>query len=196
MDRKAAARAIEDFLRALGHEPIGELAGTGERVAEAWQGELLHGYSVDPAAVLRAGSIELHSEESASNALIVLRDLAVMTMCPHHLLPAYGRCMVAYLPGRSVAGLGTIAQVVDAFARRLSLQEQIGAQVADLLVKELKAKGALCKLSLTHMCLALRGEKKEGAIVETLSFAGSFAVPHSDRDLALACVFGAGAGTR
>lgn len=196
MDRKAAASAIEDFLRAIGHEPVGELAGTGERVADAWLGELLHGYTVDPVSVLKAGSIEMPGCSASSGALVTLRDMAVMTMCPHHLLPAYGTSLVAYLPGRCVAGLGTIAQVVDAFARRLALQEQIGAQVAELLVKELGAAGALCKLSLTHMCLALRGEKKERSLVETLSFAGSFAVPGPDRDLALACAFSASSGAR
>lgn len=191
MDRSAAARAINDFLRAIGHEPAGELSGTGERVAEAWQNDLLSGYRVDPAAVLREGSIELSASGPAESGLVALRDLSVMTMCPHHLLPAFGTCTVAYLPQQRVAGLGTIAQVVDAYSRRLALQEQIGSAIADLLVHELQAKGALCKMSLTHTCLALRGEKKEGAVIETLNLAGSFRPSGPDRDLAFSFVFGA-----
>lgn len=197
VDRDAAARAIEDFLRALGHEPVDELEGTGARVAAAWTDDLLQGYAVDPAAVLAAsvcsaeevsGLSSVSSVESASLPLVLVRELAVTTMCPHHLLPAYGTGLVAYLPGARVVGIGALAQVLDAFARRLTLQERIGIEVAEILVRELGARGALCKLSLTHMCLVARGERKAGALVETLSVAGSFATPGPDRDLAFAVV--------
>jgi GTP cyclohydrolase IA len=182
VDRRAAARAIEDFLRALGHEPEGELSGTGERVADAWADDLLEGESIDPAAVLREGAIDA---KGVGSGLIVLRDLSVTTMCPHHLLPAIGGAQVAYLPGGRVAGLGTIARVVDVVARRLTLQEQIGAVVVDLLVRELGAVGALCQLALTHTCLVSRGERKVGAVVETIAFAGTFAEDGAARALAL-----------
>jgi GTP cyclohydrolase IA len=185
VDRKAAARAIEDFLRALGHLPEGDLEGTGERVADAWADDLLEGEAIDAAAVLREGSIPL---DGASAGLVVVRDLSVTTTCPHHLLPAMGTALVAYMPGDRVAGIGTIAHVVDAVSRRLTLQERIGADVTELLVRELGARGALCKLSLTHACLVARGERKVGSVVETLAFAGSFAEASLDRDLALAMV--------
>jgi GTP cyclohydrolase I len=187
IDRKAAARAIEDFLRALGHEPTGELAGTGERVADAWADDLLEGEAIDSRAILREGSIEVTGHASG---LVVVRDLAVTTMCPHHLLPAHGTGLVAYLPERRIAGIGTIAHVVDALSRRLTLQEQIGEGVVELLVGDLGARGALCRLALTHMCLVARGERKSGALVETLATAGTFAEPSTDRDLALAAAFG------
>src|SRR5581483_4911665 len=135
IDREAAARAIEAFLRALGHAPVGELEGTGERVADAWADDLLEGEAIDPAELLREGSIPM----AGAPGLVVLRDLDVATMCPHHLLPAHGSATVAYLPAERVAGIGTIAHVVDAFARRLTLQETIGAHVADALVHELGA---------------------------------------------------------
>ena len=182
VDRKAAARAIDDFLRALGHEPEGDLEGTGERVADAWADDLLEGEAIDAAAVLREGSIAME----ASSGLVVVRDLAVTTMCPHHLLPAMGTALVAYMPGDRVAGIGTIAHVVDALSRRLTLQERIGADVVAMLVHELGARGALCRLTLTHACLVARGERKSGALVETIAFAGSFAGASMDRDLALA----------
>ena len=182
INREAAARAIEDFLRALGHEPEGDLAGTGERVADAWADDLLEGTSIDAGAVLREGAIELRGAEG----LVVVRDLSVVTMCPHHLLPAHGTATVAYLPAHRVAGVGTIARVVDVPSRRLTLQESIGDAVADLLVHEIGARGAACKLALTHTCLIARGERKTGSVVETLALAGSFAEQTSgDRDLAL-----------
>ena len=190
IDREAAARAIEDFLRALGHEPEGDLAGTGERVADAWADDLLEGEAIDAAAVLREGSIAIDADGAG---LVVVRDLAVTTMCPHHLLPAMGTGLVAYMPGDRVAGIGTIAHVLDALSRRLTLQERIGADVAAMLVRELGARGALCKLALTHSCLSARGERKSGAIVETLAVAGSFATASPDRDLALAAIGRAGA---
>lgn len=190
IDREAAARAIEDFLRALGHEPEGDLAGTGERVADAWADDLLEGEAIDAAAVLREGSIAIDADGAG---LVVVRDLAVTTMCPHHLLPAMGTGLVAYLPGDRVAGIGTIAHVLDALSRRLTLQERIGADVAAMLVRELGARGALCKLALTHSCLSARGERKSGAIVETLAVAGSFATASPDRELALAAIGRAGA---
>lgn len=196
IDKEAAARAIDDFLRALGREPVDELAQTGARVAAAWAEDLLQGYEVDPAAILAAsvcGAEEVSagarsSGPSAPMPLVLVRDLAVTTMCPHHLLPAYGTGLVAYLPGERVVGIGAVAQVLDAFARRLTLQERIGIEVAEILVRELGARGALCKLSLTHMCLVARGERKTGAVVETLSVAGSFGAPGPDRDLAFAAL--------
>jgi GTP cyclohydrolase I len=189
VDRKAAARAIEDFLRALGQEIEGDLAGTGERVADAWADDLLEGEAIDAAAVLREGSIPIDSDGAG---LVVVRDLAVTTMCPHHLLPAHGTGLVAYLPGDRVAGIGTIAHVVDALSRRLTLQERIGSDVVAMIVRELGARGALCKLSLTHSCLIARGERKAGAVVETIAVGGSFASASADRDLAFAALRGGG----
>jgi GTP cyclohydrolase I len=181
IDRKAAARAIEDFLRALGHAPEGELAGTGARVADAWADDLLEGEAIDAATVLRDGALDL---DAAGSGLVLVRDLAVTTMCPHHLLPAHGTATVAYLPGARIAGIGTIAQVVDVLAHRLTLQERIGDDVVALLMHELGALGALCRLTLSHSCLTARGARKTGALVETIAVAGTFAVATPDRDLA------------
>jgi len=181
VDRKAAARAIEDFLRALGYELTGELKGTGERVADAWADDLVEGEAIDAAALLREGSLEADADGAG---LVVLRDLALTTMCPHHLLPAHGTALIAYLPGDRIAGIGTIAHVVDVLARRLTLQERIGADLTAILVHELGAQGALCRLSLTHSCLIARGERKAGAVVETIAVAGTFAHSGPDRELA------------
>jgi GTP cyclohydrolase I len=185
VDRRAAARAIEDFLRALGHLPEGDLEGTGERVADAWADDLLEGESIDAGAVLREGAIDAGS---VGGGLVVVRDLAITTMCPHHLLPAHGSGLIAYLPGDRLAGIGTLAHVLDALSRRLTLQERIGAELVALLTRELGARGALCRLSLTHSCLIARGERKAGAVVETLAVSGTFAHASPDRDLVFAAL--------
>jgi GTP cyclohydrolase I len=185
IDRKAAARAVEDFLRALGQEIEGDLIGTGERVADAWADDLLEGEALDPAALLREGAIPAGPHERGP---VIVRDLSVTTVCPHHLLPGHGTGLVAYLPEDRVVGIGTLARVLDALSRRLTLQERIGGQLVDLLVRELSARGALCKLSLTHTCLVARGVRKSGAITETLAVAGVFADPSPERDLALAAI--------
>ena len=188
VDRRAAARAIEEFLRALGHVPEGDLEGTGERVADAWADDLLEGESIDAGAVLREGSIAAGDDHGGRGGLVVVRDLAVTTMCPHHLLPAQGTGLIAYVPGDRLAGIGTLAHVLDALARRLTLQERIGASVVALLAKELGARGALCRLALTHSCLVARGERKAGAVVETIAVSGSLAHASPDRDLAFAAL--------
>ncbi len=167
----------------MGHEPTGELAGTGERVAEAWDVDLLAGDGADLPGLLRTGALDLGE---GSHGLVGLRGIDVASMCPHHLLPSHGHAAIAYLPGRMAAGLGTIAQVVHAAARRLVLQETLGADVARALVEGLGARGALCRLALVHTCLVARGERQAGARVDTIAFAGSLAGPGDDRATALA----------
>jgi GTP cyclohydrolase IA len=171
IDKRAAAAAIEAFLRALGHEATGELARTPELVASAWADDLLDGYGVEPAEILRDGSTDAGRGEHGP---VVVRDLAVTTVCPHHLMPAHGTATVAYVPNRRLAGLGTIARVVDAYAHRLALQEQIGEAIVRTIRHELEPHAALCILTLTHGCLVGRGERKSGAVVETMAVEGEY----------------------
>jgi GTP cyclohydrolase I len=181
VNRADAARAVEQFLLALGHSPTGELAHTGELVAEAWCSELLSGQGLDPGAILREGAIE-----AAGVGPVLLRDLVVTTMCPHHLMPAHGRGDVLYLPGGKVAGLGAIARALIATTRKLTLQERAGSELADALCDALGARAAAVRLRLTHTCLVARGARESAAVVETLSFAGAFAADGNKEDRALA----------
>jgi GTP cyclohydrolase I len=175
-------------LRALGRDPDGDdqLCDTPTRVADAWAEDLIDGYDVDVAEILRSES----SPAPASQGVVSVRGLSVSTICPHHLLPARGTGTVLYLPGPRITGLGTLARLVDAFAHRLILQENIGTAVARALVEHLSVRGAACKLSLSHSCLASRGERQQAAVVETIALAGSFERPGPDRDLALAAISG------
>jgi GTP cyclohydrolase I len=175
MDREAAARAIEDFLRALGHDPAHtpELAGTGDRVARAWADELLAGYAVDVDALLA------HNVFPGTSELVVVRSIPVSTICPHHLTVSTGEATVAFAPHEHLVGVGTVAALVDAFARRLAMQEVIGERVAAALRKHLAPRWAACRLVLSHACMTARGERAHGARVETL------AVSAGEADLAV-----------
>jgi GTP cyclohydrolase IA len=186
MDPKAAERAVADFLRALGHEVQGELAQTPGLVAQAWTEELLSGYKLDPARILREGAVPI---EPGQASLVALRGLAVCTVCPHHLLPAHGEATVIYLPEDRVAGFGAIARALDALTRRLTFQERAGTAMAKLVVAELGARGALCSLRLAHTCLQARGPRQATALVDSVAFAGCFSQPGPDREAAL-CVLG------
>ncbi len=168
MDRDAAARAIEAFLRALGHDPEREpeLAGTGARVAAAYADDLLAGYGVDVDTLLSQNVLAGRSD------LVVVRDLPVTTMCPHHLLPSTGLATVAFLPEEHLVGVGAVARVVDAFARRLALQEQVGENVVAALQKHLAPRWAGCRLVMSHACMTARGERAHGSRVETVALAG------------------------
>jgi len=170
VDLPRAARAIDDFLRAIG-APLGrdpELAETGRRVAEAFALDLLSGYAADPAEILAEAT------SSAARGLVVVTDLAAATICPHHLLPAMGRVHVGYLPGEHVVGLGAIGRLVDCFSRRLALQEDIGQQIADSLVTHLGARAAGVGIDFVQACVAARGERRHDARAYTLAFAGAY----------------------
>jgi GTP cyclohydrolase I len=168
MNREAAARAIDAFLRALGRDPAHEpeLAGTGERVAQTYAEELLAGYAVDVDELL-AQSVFAGSQE-----IVVVRDVPVVTTCPHHLMPSTGTATVGFAPDEHLVGIGTVARLVDAFARRLMLQEHIGERVVAALQKHLAPRWAGCRITLSHACMTARGERAHGSRVETVALSG------------------------
>ncbi len=184
VDREAAARAIASFLDALGYERSSEeLAATPDRVAEAFATELLSGERVDLAELVRSGSAPA---PTTPQGLVLVRRIAVTAMCPHHLLPAVGHADVAYVPGERLLGLGTITRLVEACARRLTLQESIGVHVVDTLIEFARARGAYCRLQLLHTCLVSRGSDQTEARLITSYAAGSLAGGAAAADLALA----------
>ena len=169
-DLDRAARAIDEFLAALGHtaatEP--EIAGTGERVAQAFADDLLAGYGADPATIL--------SETCATTSrtdLVVVRGIAVSVTCPHHLLPSPGSATVAYRPTDRLVGLGAMGRLVQCFGRRLALQETVAQQVADALVEHLGAASAGCALDLQPLCMIARGDRQHQARAISVATAGA-----------------------
>lgn len=166
IDKKAAATAIDAFLRAIGRDPSTEpdLVGTGARVADAFADELCAGYAVDTRALLAASTIA-----GASDGLVVVRDVPITTMCPHHLLPASGTATIAMQTRDRLVGLGTLAALVDAHARRLTLQERIGEAVVSDIDAALAPSWVGCRLVLVHGCMVARGERAIGTKVETVA---------------------------
>jgi GTP cyclohydrolase I len=186
VDRKSAEQAIAAFLRALGHDPerCPELAQTPSNVVRAYVEELLRGHDVDLAQLLIDGSAVTADEPPPG--LVAVRDVDVATLCPHHLMPALGKATVAYLPGDRLLGVGTLARLVDACARRLTMQEAIGQRVVDALMDHAGAKGAYCRLSLRHGCLTARGACQPDSTVESTATAGKLQGPTGAAALALA----------
>ncbi|HLV67680.1 MAG TPA: GTP cyclohydrolase I [Polyangiaceae bacterium] len=174
VDRVAAEQGISTFLRALGYDLDDPLfAKTPARVVEAFATELLTGETVDLEALLEEGS----NPAPGPSGLVVVRDIRVSTICPHHLLPGLGTALIAYEPGARLVGLGTLARLVDAAARRLTLQESIGERVVRALVGTVGARAAVCRLELVHTCLATRGARQPEARLVTVARAGTFSDP-------------------
>jgi GTP cyclohydrolase I len=173
VDRAAAERAIRAFLVALGYDPAKseDLQGTPARVTEAFETDLLAGEGVDVRELLLAESSVIGA--AGPRGLVVVDRISVATICPHHLLPGLGQAAVAYLPGQRLVGIGTIARLVDAVARRLTLQEDIGESVVRALMEHAGASGAYCRLELTHSCLSARGARQGDARVVTIARAGA-----------------------
>jgi GTP cyclohydrolase I len=166
VDTRAAALAIDAFLRALGRTDA-DVAGTGERVAEMFANDLCAGYAVDPRRLLEESAMP-----ATSPVLVAVRDIPVVTTCPHHLLPSMGTATVAFKATVRLVGLGTIAAVVDAYARRLTLQERIGEGVVADLDALLAPEWVGCRIVLAHGCMIARGERAVGTRVETVALRG------------------------
>lgn len=168
-DRDAAARAIDAFLRAIGRDAATErdLEGTGARVADAFIDELCAGYAVDTRGLLAS-----HVLAASSPSLVLVRDIPVVTTCPHHLLPAVGTADVALQAEGRIVGIGAIGELVDAHARRLTLQEHIGERVVDDVVAALAPSWVACRILLSHGCMIARGSRPIGAKVETMAMRG------------------------
>jgi GTP cyclohydrolase I len=163
IDRRAAAEAIDAFLRAIGRGES-DLVGTGDRVADMFLDELCSGYDVDTRDLLERAAIV-----ASSTGAVVVRDIPVATTCPHHLVPSLGRATVAFRGRDRIVGLGSVVAVVDAYARRLSLQETIGEAVVADLDAVLSPEWVGCRLVLSHACMIARGERATGSSVETIA---------------------------
>ena len=171
------SKVFEDFLRAVGQSPASrdELMETPVRASAMWLGELLDGYEWDPQEILSA------TQPLAGNRdMVLIRDLFFHSTCPHHLLPYHGIAHVAYIPSDRIVGLSRISRLLDCFAHRLIIQEEVGQQVAQALVDHLNAEWAACMLDTEQLCMVIRGVRKPGSRAITTSYAGSLAL---DSDL-------------
>jgi GTP cyclohydrolase IA len=158
-DAAGLARAVEAFLRASGvdlSDP--NLRDTPRRVSQAWIEDFLDGYARDPAEVLGK---TYPAPAGSEGELVVLTDLTFHSMCPHHLLPYTGRAHIAYMPSQRVVGFGRIAELLNCFAHRLVLQENLARLVVQALAEHLGSAGTACVLEAEQACLRLRGHSQQ-----------------------------------
>lgn len=168
--RKEAEEAVRTLLRWAGEDPEREgLLDTPARVAKAY-GELFSGYWDDESAILG----RTFEEVAGYNDMVVVRDIAFHSHCEHHMVPIIGKAHVGYLPDGRVLGLSKIARVVEMFARRLQTQESITAQVAHTIQDQLQPRGVAVLIEAEHMCMAMRGIRKQGSTTLTSTYTGEF----------------------
>ncbi len=164
----------DDILKQIGEDPKREgLKQTPERVAKALQ-YLTHGYDLDPAGILK-GAI-FHEKYSQ---MVIVKDIEVYSLCEHHMLPFFGKAHVAYIPNGRIVGLSKIPRVVDAFARRLQVQERLTDQIRDCIHDALKPLGVAVVMECDHLCMRMRGVQKQNSVTTTSAFTGVFL--NSDR---------------
>jgi GTP cyclohydrolase I len=179
-DEKAIARIsghYDAILKQIGEDPQREgLRKTPERVAKALQ-YLTHGYDLDPAAILRSA---LFKERYSQ--MVLVKDIEVYSLCEHHMLPFFGKAHVAYIPNGRITGLSKIPRVVDAFARRLQVQERLTDQIRDCLHDTLKPMGVAVVLECAHLCMQMRGIQKQNSVTTTSAFTGIFLSDHRSRE--------------
>jgi GTP cyclohydrolase I len=162
--------AVRDILHWIGEDPNRDgLRETPARVARALR-EHFSGYAKDPAQILQ----KTFEEIDGYDEMIVLRSIPFQSHCEHHIAPIIGRAWVAYVPNRRVVGISKLARVVDAFAKRLQIQERLTAQIANTIEQVLKPKGVGVVIKATHHCMTTRGINKQGADLVTSRMLGCF----------------------
>jgi len=163
------AGKYREILQDLGEDPEREgLAKTPERVAKALQ-FLTHGYDLDPAAILRSAMFREDYRQ-----MVIVKDIEVYSLCEHHMLPFFGKAHVAYIPNGHIVGLSKLPRVVDAYARRLQVQERLTVEIRDCIQQTLNPLGVAVVIEAQHMCMVMRGIQKQHSIATTSAFTGGF----------------------
>jgi len=163
----ALAQSVRAFLSALERDPqSAELRETPARVAEAWR-HFTRGYASSAADVFSEGVFE-----DSYDGMVLVRDIDFFSVCEHHLVPFFGRCHVAYVPSRRVAGLSKIARLVELHARRLQVQERMTREIAKDLQDALKPRGVAVRVEARHLCMAMRGVEQKNSDVVTVYATG------------------------
>jgi GTP cyclohydrolase IA len=144
------------------------LIDTPQRAAKAMQ-FLTQGYDQDPEAILKQA---LFKEEYSQ--MVLVKDIEVYSLCEHHLLPFFGKAYIAYIPNGYIVGLSKLPRIVDAFARRLQVQERLTNQIRDCIQNTLKPKGVAVVIEAQHMCMQMRGVQKQHSLTTTSAFYGEF----------------------
>lgn len=158
-----------DILKEIGEDPQREgLKDTPKRVAKAMQ-FLTHGYDLDPMAIMESARFREDYKH-----MVIVKDIELYSLCEHHMLPFFGKAHVAYIPDKFIVGLSKIPRVVDAFARRLQVQERLTNQIRDCIQESLKPLGVMVVIEAQHLCMQMRGIQKQHSITTTSAFTGQF----------------------
>lgn len=166
---KRIASHYQAILEDLGEDPSREgLLQTPVRVAKALQ-FLTHGYDAKPEEILRSAMFK----EDYSQ-MVVVKDIEVFSMCEHHMLPFFGKAHIAYIPNGHIVGLSKIPRVVDAFARRLQVQERLTNEIRDCIQDTLNPAGVAVVIECKHLCMSMRGIQKQNSVTTTSAFTGAF----------------------
>ncbi|MBP4137023.1 GTP cyclohydrolase I FolE [Flavobacterium geliluteum] len=163
------ATNYQSIIKNLGEDVTREgLEKTPERAAKAMQ-FLTHGYELDPLEIIRSAMFtEDHKQ------MIVVKDIEMYSMCEHHVLPFFGKVHVAYIPNGKIVGLSKIPRIIDAFARRLQVQERLTDQIRNCIQEALNPLGVAVVIEAQHMCMQMRGVQKQNSFTTTSSFTGAF----------------------
>jgi GTP cyclohydrolase IA len=168
--REEAEKAVRTLLQWAGDNPEREgLVDTPARVAKAFE-DWFSGYDQDPEAYLT----RTFEEVAGYDDMVILKDIRFESHCEHHLAPIIGRAHVGYLPTHRVVGISKLARVVEAFARRLQVQEKMNAQIAHCIQKVLEPKGVAVVIEAAHQCMTTRGVHKRGVTMVTSTMLGAF----------------------
>lgn len=161
----------KNILRLIGEDPEREgLLKTPGRVAKSMQ-FLTHGYDLDPMEILRSAMFKEDYKQ-----MVIVKDIEIYSMCEHHMLPFIGKAHVAYIPNGYIVGLSKIPRVVDAFARRLQVQERLTSQIKDCIQETLKPLGVAVVIEANHLCMMMRGIQKQNSVTTTSDFTGAFLI--------------------
>ena len=165
-----AERAVRTLLRWAGDDPTREgLRDTPARVARSYR-ELFAGYQIDPVGLLE----RTFEEVDGYDEIVLLRDIRLESYCEHHMVPIIGRAHVAYLPNRRVVGISKLARLVDAYAKRLQIQEKLTVQIANTINDVLQPRGVAVVIEAGHQCMTTRGVHKPGVSMVTSRMLGAF----------------------
>ena len=168
--REEAEAAVRTLIAWAGDDPDREgLVDTPRRVAKAYE-ELFSGYREDPSKPLK----RVFHDVAGYKDLVLVRDIAFVSHCEHHIAPFFGKAHIGYYPRGVVVGLSKLARIVDAFARRLQTQEALSAQIIAAIDASLNSRGVAVMLEAEHTCMAMRGVRKQGASTVTTQFSGVF----------------------
>jgi GTP cyclohydrolase I len=163
------ARHYKEILGLIGEDPSREgLHDTPVRVSKALQ-FLTHGYRLDPREILSSAMFKEDYRE-----MVIVKNIEIYSLCEHHMIPFFGKAHVAYIPNGYIVGLSKIPRVVDAFARRLQVQERLTSQIKECIQDTLKPLGVAVVIEAVHMCMSMRGIQKQNSITTTSDFTGAF----------------------